>query len=417
MADENLRIIYLQAENVKRLKAVRIKPDKTLVRIEGKNAAGKSTLLDIVSMCLGGEKWVPDMPLRAGESKGSCFIVLGTEDKPVIKAQRRFNVKGLNVLEVFDASGTKLPSPQAVLNKLYDSDLVFDPLDFVRMPPNDQAVLLRKLAGLDFEALDKERAGLYEERTRVNREAAQAKSFAGARPPKPEDMSRLDVRALADAQQKAIAHNREVDNAQGAVERACEEVERLKAEEAAIHRKIDGAANVERIARTKRLSLDLQDAHSFTEQIAGAEEHNKAVRAYAEWDEHSKVAIAKANGAEAMTARITDIDDHKSRKLVEAKFPVKGLSVDATGPTLNGVPFIQASSSEQLRTSVAIGLSQKTRARIMLCRNGSLLDTASLADLQRIAEEFDAQVFVERVADEASPAAVFIEDGEVVPND
>ena len=149
MANENLRIIDLQAENVMRLKAVRIKPDRTLVRIEGKNAAGKSAVLNIVSMCLGGEKWVPEMPLRDGESKGSCFIVLGTEDKPVIKAQRRFNANGLNVLEVFDASGNKLPSPQAVLKTLYDSDLVFDPLEFFRMAPKDQAILLRKLAGLD----------------------------------------------------------------------------------------------------------------------------------------------------------------------------------------------------------------------------------------------------------------------------
>lgn len=414
MAHENLRIIYLQAENVKRLKAVRIRPDKTLVRIEGRNGAGKSTVLDVISMCLGGEKWVADVPLRKGEAKGKCFIVLGTEDKPVLKAQRRFTAKGGNILEVFDADGNKLSSPQAVLSKLYDSDLVFDPLEFMGMTPKEQATVLRKLAGLDFEALDKERADLYEERTRVNREAKQAESFAGTPPAKPENMTPLDVRALADAQQKGIAHNRDVNDARGTVTRASDVLAQLYKDKAELQIKIERAATMELEAGTKYEALELQDVDSLGEQIAGAEEHNKAVTAYADWELRSNRAIAKANEAEALTARIVDIDDDKSRKLVEAKFPLAGLSVDANGPTFDRLPFSQAASSEQLRTSMAIGASKSSRARIMLCHHGSLLDNAALGDMERFAEEHDLQVFLERVADEASPAAVFIEDGEVI---
>jgi DNA repair exonuclease SbcCD ATPase subunit len=496
MENENLRIIYLEAENVKRLKAVRIKPDKTLVRIEGRNGAGKSTVLDIISMCLGGEKWVADVPLRTGESKGKCFVVLGTDDRPVLKAQRRFTAKGGNVLEVFDAGGNKLASPQAVLNELYDSDLVFEPLEFVRMPPKDQAALLRKLAGLDFTALDQEREQLYAERTRVNRDAKAAAASVGVKPEVGVNEPPIDIRGLADKQQDAISHNRKVDDADAAVERATEELqrqqaaikefakqystivaservvqatltaavgrrdteglrdtiaqteERLKAlvqeqQEAIAHNrdvdnleaavaraskdvqqasdegvelehKLNNATTIEHKAQKNRSSVERQDVADLGAEILNAEQHNASVKARADWEDRSKQAKAKAVEGEALSDRIDAIDNKKDAALVAAKFPLDGLSVDATGPTLNGVPFSQASSSEQLRTSVAIGLSQKTRARIMLCRDGSLLDTASLEDLQRIAEEFDAQVFVERVADEASPAAVFIDDGEVV---
>ena len=47
--ETSLRIISLEAENVKRLKAVRIRPDKTVVMIEGKNEAGKSSVLDAIA--------------------------------------------------------------------------------------------------------------------------------------------------------------------------------------------------------------------------------------------------------------------------------------------------------------------------------------------------------------------------------
>ena len=49
-----MKIIELQAENVKRLKAVDITPDGTLQIIGGRNAQGKSAVLDSIWLALGG---------------------------------------------------------------------------------------------------------------------------------------------------------------------------------------------------------------------------------------------------------------------------------------------------------------------------------------------------------------------------
>lgn len=50
-----MKVISLQAENVKRLKAVAIAPSDNLVEITGKNAQGKTSVLDALWWALAGK--------------------------------------------------------------------------------------------------------------------------------------------------------------------------------------------------------------------------------------------------------------------------------------------------------------------------------------------------------------------------
>lgn len=425
METENtLRIVYLEAENVKRLRAVRIRPDKTLVRIEGRNAQGKSSVLDAIAAALGGGKWNPELPVRKGEKKASVKLDLGE-----IVVERRWTASGGTTLEVTNADGAPQRSPQAILDKLV-GDLTFDPLAFTRMKPREQGELLKRLAGLDFSDLELERSKLYDGRAVANRIAKEAEARVGQYPANVPSEP-VDISALI-AQQKEIAeHNRNVERAQDAYRLAMMDVtsreSRVSAARFTLNQAqsalgveesgLKGAIAISESKKEQADSLSPKDAGDLTTMIADAEHTNNAIRSASEWKTRNEDAKRKATAASDLDDKITAIDDDKERKLMAAKFPLEGLSVDANGPTLNGIPFSQASASEQLRTSVAIGLSGKPRARIMLIRDGSLLDSASLEDLHRVAVEFDAQCFVERVADTKSPAAVYIEDGEVSENE
>ena len=74
-----MKIVELQAENVKRLKAVEITPDGTMQVIGGRNAQGKSSVLDAIWLALGGGKASKEtpLPIRDGEDKASVRLDLG----------------------------------------------------------------------------------------------------------------------------------------------------------------------------------------------------------------------------------------------------------------------------------------------------------------------------------------------------
>ena len=59
-----MHITELRAENIKRLVAVRVKPDGSLVVVGGNNGQGKTSLLDSIAMALGGKDLMPAEPLR-----------------------------------------------------------------------------------------------------------------------------------------------------------------------------------------------------------------------------------------------------------------------------------------------------------------------------------------------------------------
>ena len=80
--------------------------------------------------------------------------------------------------------------------------------------------------------------------------------------------------------------------------------------------------------------------------------------------------------------------------------------------TFDGKPFDQASSAEQLRVSVAMGIALNPTLRVLLVRDGSLLDKESFKMMAEMASEADAQVWIERVEDD-DHVGIVIEDGAV----
>lgn len=71
-----MKIIKLQSENVKKLKAVEITPDGNLVVIGGNNAQGKTSVLDSITMSLAGKSAIPAQPIRTGEDKARVVCEL-----------------------------------------------------------------------------------------------------------------------------------------------------------------------------------------------------------------------------------------------------------------------------------------------------------------------------------------------------
>ena len=62
-----MKIIQLQIENFKKIKAIQITPENNTVIVGGRNAQGKSSVLDAIFATLGGRAGnTADRPIRDG---------------------------------------------------------------------------------------------------------------------------------------------------------------------------------------------------------------------------------------------------------------------------------------------------------------------------------------------------------------
>lgn len=425
-----LKIVQFNADNVKRLRAVEIKPTGEIVTIAGRNGQGKSSILDSIWWALTGTEHIQAQPIRKGENKARIRLDLGE-----LVVERKFTEKG-STLSVENAKGARFPSPQRMLDALL-GELSFDPLAFARMKPADQFDELRRVSKLDLdvEELDRLNAGDYAKRTDVNRDAKAKRAQAeGIRIATDLPDERLDEAALIDEIQRAGQVNAEIETRKG---------RRAQAQRDANDKKAEGIRHRERAAKLreeaaeldKLASARLAEAADLEAKIDGADplpepvdvagvrvklEHAKQVNAKIADRERRRAVEAEAAELEKQSAALSDSmaarDKAKSEAIARAQMPVPGLGFGANFITYNGVPFDQASDAEKLKVSLGIAMAANPKLRVIRIQDGSLLDEQSLATVAQMAKDGGYQVWIERV-DMSGKLGVTIEDGEVVAVD
>ena len=408
-----MKIIKLTAENVKRLRAVEITPDGTVQVITGRNAQGKTSVLDAIWLALGGGAASRETvrPIRDGEDHASVTLDLG--DLTVTRTWTGDKTS----LSVKAADGAKYSSPQGVLDSLVGR-LSFDPLEFTRLSGRDQVSALLDIVSLDVDLDDlaRQRQTAYDQRTEIGR---QGKAIGDIPTPTPAPDAEASAGDLIAKIREAGALIERQQNEQRRVQEARVQVADLtaavEAQLSAATTGVQGSAWKDTLAKREAAvaaHVAAPDVAAMEAELDSLEETNRAVRANA--DIAQRVARREALRAEydALTARIDGLDKTKADALAQAQFPVDGLGFDEHGVTYQGVPFSQASSAEQIRVSLAMAMSLNPRLRVIRILDGSLLDADNLALISEMAAAQDYQVWIERVAD-GSGVGVVIEDGAV----
>ncbi len=207
------RLVELRATNVKALKAVAVHIDGTVLQVNGRNGAGKSSLLDAVAMAIGGPKAFPSKPIRKGQDKAEIFLDFGG-----LKLTRRLWEKdggGIGQDLVFEfADGKRPKEKQTVLDALRGSPIADDPIEFAtKLKPKERFDMLKALVpGYEFEEKAKERQSLFEDRTATGRLRDRAVAAAAAAVvPANAPESPPDVTGLMAKMREAVETNRQVD--------------------------------------------------------------------------------------------------------------------------------------------------------------------------------------------------------------
>ena len=415
-----MQIVSLETENIKKIKAIQIKPDGSMVIIGGKNGAGKSSVLDSIMYALGGAGTIPGKPIRNGEKKAHVTVDLGE-----FTVNRGITEKGVT-LTIKNKEGAIFPSPQAMLDKIVGK-ISFDPLAFSKMGMKEQAEVLMSFSDFDFTENARLHKMSYDARTATNRDVDMCKKqLAGMTHHEDAPLKEVDATALFAQIEIAREHNkgqevleRDVDTSKRDIESATERLAELESKLKDIQ---DNIKNCHRDIKhkTEELAKYEKDLEIFTpipvdDLIAQHQQSSVMNNKLRENTEYAKKAAALKEleeEAEGRTTMLKELKEARMKAVASAKLPVDGVGFDEGGVSINGIPFSQCSSAEQLRISVAVGIALNPKLKVLLVRDGSLLDADSLASIADMVEKAGAQCWVERVGD-GKEVSVIIEDGSI----
>jgi len=421
-----MKIIKLQAENIKKLKAVEITPQGNTVVISGRNEQGKTSVLDSIWLALGGGAASKEMirPVRDGQKRASVKLDLGD-----MIVTRTWSSNDKSYLQVESKEGAVFKKPQEMLNKLVGR-LSFNPLAFAWQDEKTQLKTLLDLVKLpvDPAVLDGKKANLYEQRRDINRDFKQYESKLGfITPPDPktptEEISSADVLAeLREAQEQKNKNDelrREFATMQTQAAQYRMDIQDLADQIAVLQQKMDDTKATLRELATKGKAAKATvetlvdpDLNSFQEKLSNIDTINQNVRNAREYKTTKSRMDELESQSNGLTEQIQAIDDQKEKMLKEAKFPVDGLSFDENGVIFKDIPFKQCSSEEKLRVSLGMAIALNPDLRVILITDGSLLDSINMKLIEEMAKEKDYQVWIE-IVDETGKLGVYIEDGEV----
>jgi DNA repair exonuclease SbcCD ATPase subunit len=423
-----MKILALQAENLKRLVAVEIRPDGNLVEITGKNGQGKTSVLDAIWWALEGASHIQAVPIRRGATEAIIRLDLGE-----LKVTRKFKAKedgGFTTsIAVENADGAKYGSPQAMLDALV-GELAFDPLAFTRLKPSDKLETLKRFVpGVDFEGIERANKAEFDERTAINRRAKEIKAQAeGVVVPAGAPAELIDDAALIKSLEKAGEFNADIERRRAAranaeaqasqhetnAEQIRERAQRMRAEAddldlksreeaekaTQLRKRISDAAPLPAPVDTAKITLEIQSAKTVNAAFEAAKRKAELLDQASALEQKSK----------ALTASISARDAAKEHAIKEAKMPIDDVSFGDGVVLLAGVPFEQASDAEQLRASISIAAAMNPKLRVIRVRDGSLLDSDAMEQLAKFADAQDMQIWIERV-DSSGAVGFVLEDG------
>lgn len=398
----------------KGVREITLSPTGKLVVIAGGNGAGKSSFIDAITELFDpkGSKLTPK-PIREGADEARAEYVDEDLQLRISRVWKKDGTAGTLTVEATD--GAKYSKPSEVVAQLLGG-AIFDPVAFLNLDEKKQrdALLSKVDLPFDLDELSREKAGAEERRLIAGREVKRLQGAldslqAPAAEALYEEVSSASILAEIEDAQRLTRDWQDADAAYDAAAKRYDDlgirIEELQKQQAQVQELQQAAAeklnNLPEQVSIAPLQQRLQDLDSVNRAVRD----RKAYEATQESLTHADIAHATAQEA------LDEIDAKKRAGLAIAKFPVDGLSVDEEGVTFNGVPFSQVNSAHRMRVAFAIATAGDPKLRLVIVRNGDLLDAHSLDALATMADERGYTALVERDRDSSREIGFTVQDG------
>ena len=410
----SVKIAALEAENVKRIKAVALTPSPTgLTIVGGNNNQGKTSVLDALAWALGGEKFRPTAAVRDGALAPPHLKVILSNG--VVVERRGKN----SSLTVTDPTGQR--SGQQLLNAFVEP-LALDLPRFMQASDKDKADPLLNIIGVGdaLTGLDREIKALYDRRTVIGQIGAQKRHAAEELTEYPDAPSEpVSAIELIQQQQEILLHN--ADN-----QRKRMKLAQLEEQEKQLGRRVQELSQELEMVEHQLTAVqqDVQDATKTVAQlqdestaeleqsIRNVEEINRQVSANLAKSKAQDEAERYAQEYTALTEQIKAKRTARMDLLNGADLPLTGLGVEDGSLTYNGKHWQDMSGSDQLRVSTAIVRRLNPDCGFVLLDKLEQMDLATLAEFGSWLQAEGLQAIATRVST-GGECQIIIEDGRV----
>lgn len=410
----SVKIAALEAENVKRIKAVALTPSPTgLTIVGGNNNQGKTSVLDALAWALGGEKFRPTAAVRDGALAPPHLKVILSNG--VVVERRGKN----SSLTVTDPTGQR--SGQQLLNAFVEP-LALDLPRFMQASDKDKADTLLNIIGVGdaLTGLDREIKALYDRRTVIGQIGAQKRHAAEELTEYPDAPSEpVSAIELIQQQQEILLHN--ADN-----QRKRMKLAQLEEQEKQLGRRVQELSQELEMVEHQLTAVqqDVQDATKTVAQlqdestaeleqsIRNVEEINRQVSANLAKSKAQDEAERYAQEYTALTEQIKAKRTARMDLLNGADLPLTGLGVEDGSLTYNGKHWQDMSGSDQLRVATAIVRRLNPDCGFVLLDKLEQMDLATLAEFGSWLQTEGLQAIATRVST-GGECQIIIEDGRV----
>lgn len=419
---EQIKINKLEIENVKRVKAVKLKPSDTgLTIIGGNNNQGKTSVLHAITWALGGNRYKPSNATREGS-------VIPPNLKITMSNGLVVERKGKNSdLKVIDPRGEK--AGQQLLDSFVE-ELALNLPKFMNQTSKEKATTLLQIIGVGdkLAELEGKEREVYNQRHAIGQIADQKEKYAKEQiyyPDVPDEI--ISASDLIKKQQEILAKNgqnqihrrnlRELETNQlldqEKYDQIAAKIEELLNEKSELGSRINTRG--EQIKLAKKTVEELQDESTaeLEASIENIEQTNEKIRANLSKEKAEEDAQEYRDQYSRLTTEITNLREQKRELLDNANLPLEGLSVEDGELIYKGFKWDSMSGADQLKVSTAIVRKLNPKCGFVLMDKLEQMDLDTLKDFGSWLEKEGLQVIATRVS-KGDECSIIIEDGYVV---
>lgn len=414
------KLLQLEIANTKKVKLFSTTLSPTMNIIGGKNAQGKTTVVDVIKWALLGNKFKPSNPKRNDS-------ILPPDNKITLDNGFIIEIKGENsTVVVTDPSGKKAGTS---LLKDFISEFALDiPTFMAATDANKVKMILKHFRVVEeLVILKAKEEKIYNERTVIGVDKDRKRKFAnsleldesvGFEPKKIQDLidqQQLILGRNGQNQQKRndLESNKvKLTNLKDSIAHTQSEILRLQ--NIVAEKEIDVTVLEGDIQTAETSVSQLQDesTEELNGQIQNFELFNDSVKKNLEYQKADDEAEGLKVEYDKKTAELNTVRDDQKKILDTVEIPLDGVEIKDSKLLYKGQEWDCMSGAEQYMVAIATICAISPETRFILLDKLEQLDLDSLSELDEWIKERDLQVIATRVS-KGDECQIIIEDGEI----